>query len=107
MPLNRQKIYNIVSTHLHGCGFSCADLFSLIDEHYPGTEHDSIMPSDYLCADAVKHDPSNDGNRGDYKTYPRFLERIRRNGYIFVGWDGIEDGSIDAPILRPAQVAAG
>jgi hypothetical protein len=50
--------------------------------------------------DAVKGDPSNDGNRGDYSICPRFLERLGRDRYRFVGWDGLDKGSINAPILR-------
>jgi len=71
-------------------------------KNYPGTERGSIIPSDYLCKDAVKDDPSNDGNRGNYFTYPRFLERLGRNRYIFAGWDGVDEGSIDVPIVRGA-----
>jgi hypothetical protein len=98
--LNRQKIYNIVSVHLRSCEFSRGDLLELIDSNYPGTNHDSILPSDYLCRDALKDDESNDDNRGDYWNFPRFLERLERNRYVFVGWDGMEVGSIDAPVLR-------
>jgi hypothetical protein len=100
--LNRQKIYNLVSVHLHSCEFSRRDLLELIDSNYPGTNHESILPSDYLCKDALKDDPSNDDNRGDYWNFPRFLERLGRNKYVFVGWDGMEVGSIDAPVLRAA-----
>ncbi len=103
MPTNKQKVYDVVSAHLSGSVFSCQDLFDLIDQHYPGTPHDSIIPSDYLYLDAVKNDPSNDGNRGHNITYPRFLERIGRNQYRS-GWDGLPGGAIIAPILRSAVV---
>lgn len=101
MLSNRQEIYNVVSTDFPSREFSRKDLLDSIDKHYPGTEIGSILPSDYLCRDAVKVDPSNDGNR-DLKTYARFLERLGRNMYRFVGWDGVEKGSIDAPVLRGA-----
>src|SRR5713226_1341646 len=97
---NKQKIYNVVSAHLHTREFSRRDLLDRIDTYYPATNHDSVLPSDYLCRDALKNDPSNEGNRDDYWTYPRFLERLGRNAYRFVGWDGIEAGSIDAPAMR-------
>jgi hypothetical protein len=97
---NRQKIYNIVSADLRDREFSRRNLLDLIDKHYPGTNHESILPSDYLRRDAVKGDPSNDGNRGNYTIYPRFLERLGRDRYRFVGWDGIDQGSIDAPVER-------
>jgi|ERR1700681_1551639 hypothetical protein len=100
MPSNKQKIYDVVSGHLSASVFSCQDLFDLIDHYYPGTPHDSIIPSDYLYLDAVKSDPSNDGNRGLDITYPRFLERVGRNQYRFAGWDGLPAGAISAPILR-------
>ena len=74
----------------------------LIDRYYPGTPHDSILPSDYLHQDAVKSDPSNDGNRHLGLTYPRFLERVGRDRYQFVGWDGMPSGAIAAPALRTA-----
>lgn len=99
MLSNRQKIYNVVSAHLSDREFTRKDLLDLIAWHHPGTEPSSILPSDYLCKDALKADPSNDGNR-DYTLYPRFLERLARNKYRFVGWDGIEEGSIDAPVQR-------
>jgi hypothetical protein len=99
---NRQTIYNIAATHFSDREFSRRGLLDLIDKHYPGTNHDSILPSDYLCKDAVKADPSNDGNRGDYTNYPRFLERLGRDRYRFAGWDGIARGSIDAPAVRIA-----
>jgi len=100
MPSNKQKTYDVVSQHLSNRVFSCKQLHALIDQHYPGTPHDSIIPSDYLCQDAVKSDPSNAGNRGHDITYPRFLIRIGRDQYRFIGWDGIPPGAINAPILR-------
>jgi hypothetical protein len=100
MPTNKQKVYNIVSTDLSGQVFSCRDLHKLIDEHYPGTPHDSIIPSDYLYEDAVKPDPSNEGNRHFDVTYPRFLRRVGPNAYCFGGWDGQPSGAIDAPVTR-------
>ncbi len=102
MPTNKQKIYNAVSAYLSNHEFSCHDLLALIDRNYPGTPHDSIIPSDYLYQDAVKNDPSNDGNRHQDVTYPRFLERVGRNRYRFVGWDGVPNGAIEAPVLRRA-----
>lgn len=100
MSLIKQKIYDVVSTYLHDREFSLRDLLDLIDRYHRGTNHGSVIPSDYLCKDALKSDASNDGNRGNYLTYPRFLERLGRNRYVFVGWDGIEEGSINAPVLR-------
>jgi hypothetical protein len=99
---NKQKIYNVISAHLRTCEFSRADLLDLIDTHYPATNHGSVLPSDYLCKDALKRDPSNAGNRGNYWIFPRFLERLSKGTYKFVGWDGIDKGSIEAPILRAA-----
>jgi hypothetical protein len=99
MPSNRQIVYNVVSTDFPTREFSRQDLLDSVHKHYPGTPPGSMLPSDYLGRDAVKADPSNDGNR-DRKIYPRFLERLGRNRYRFVGWDGIEKGSIDAPVLR-------
>jgi hypothetical protein len=58
---NRQKIYDIASTRLMGREFSRRELLTLIDQHYPGTNHDSILPSDYLLRDAIKSDPSTTG----------------------------------------------
>jgi hypothetical protein len=105
MPTNKQKVYDVVSAHLSGQEFSCQDLFHWIDVDYPGTPHDSIIPSDYLYQDAVKSDPSNDGNRHQDVTYPRFLERLGRNRYRFGGWDGVPSGAIVAPVTRSlAQV---
>jgi hypothetical protein len=100
MPSTRQKIYEITSTQLKNREFSRRELLTLIDQHYPGTNHGSILPSDYLVRDAVKGDPSNDGNRGNYMLYPRFLERVSRDRYKFVGWDGRDPGSLTAPSLR-------
>lgn len=102
MPSNKQKLYDVVSGHLSSGVFSCGDVFNVIDQLFPGTPHDSIIPSDYLVHDAVKTDPSNEGNRGQDITYPRFLERIGRNKYRFVAWDGVPQGAIDAPVLRAA-----
>jgi hypothetical protein len=101
---NKQKVYNVVSAYLSDRDFSCRDLHALIKTYYPGTPQDSIIPSDYLCKDAVRDDPSNDGNRGLDVTYPRFLERTGSNRYRFVGWDGIPSGAIDAPVLRRSAV---
>jgi hypothetical protein len=98
---NRQKIYDVVSVHLKAREFSRRELLNLIERHHPGTNQGSILPSDYLCKDAVKDDPSNEANR-NYYLYPRFLERLGKDRYRFVGWDGIEKGSIEAPILRNA-----
>ena len=100
MPTNKQKVYNVVSAHLANRDFSCRELHAMIDRDYPGTPHDSIIPSDYLYNDTVKGDPSNDGNRPHDKTYPRFLERLDRDTYRFGGWDGTPAGAIDAPVLR-------
>ena len=100
MPTNKQKVYNVISAYLPDCAFSCRDLHDLMDTHYPGTPHNSIIPSDYLYEDAVKDDPSNNGNRDYDETYPRFLKRIAKNTYRFGGWDGIPSGAIDAPVLR-------
>lgn len=97
---NRQKIYDIASTRLPGREFSRRELLTLIDQQYPGTNQDSILPSDYLLRDALKHDPSNDANTGNYMLYPRFLERVGRDRYRFVGWDGRDPGSLAAPGLR-------
>lgn len=94
----RQIIYNVAFSRLRNHEFSRADLLRWIDSDYPGTNHDSILPSDYLRKDAVKRDPSNDGNRGNYWLYPRFLERRSRDRYIFIGWDGRDSGSIDVPV---------
>ena len=102
MPTNKQKIYNVVSAHLSDKEFSCRDLVALVDRYYPGTPHDSIIPSDYLYEDAVKNDPSNDGNRHQDVTYPRFLERVGSNRYRFGGWDGVPNGAIKAPVSRSA-----
>jgi hypothetical protein len=108
---NRQKIYDIASTRLMGREFSRRELLTLIDQHYPGTNHDSILPSDYLLRDAIKSDPSNDGNRGNYMLYPRFLERVGRDRYRFVGWDGRDPGSLSTSripatiIVPPTQPA--
>jgi hypothetical protein len=102
MPKNKQKVYDVVSAYLSGQEFSCHDLFALIDRYYPGTPHDSIIPSDYLYQDAVKDDPSNDGNRHQDVTYPRFLNRVGRNRYRFGGWDGLPNDAIAAPMLRNA-----
>jgi hypothetical protein len=101
MPTNKQKIYDVVSAHLSGQEFSRRDLFALIDRYYPRKPH-SFHPSDYLYQDAVKDDPSNDGNRHQDVTYPRFLERVGRNRYRFVGWDGVPNGAIAAPVSRSA-----
>jgi hypothetical protein len=100
---NKQKIYNTVSAHLRTREFSRRDLLDLIDTYYPGTNHGSILPSDYLCKDALKGDPSNQDNRGNYRTFPRFLDRLGKDTYKFLGWDGIEKGSIEAPNLRAAK----
>jgi hypothetical protein len=100
--LNKQKIYNVVSAHLQAREFSRSDLLDLIDKHYPATDHAWILPSDYLCKDAVKSDPSNAANRNNYSICPRFLERLGRNRYRFVGWDEIDRGALDAPVLRGA-----
>jgi len=97
---NKQKIYDVVSAHLQAREFSRSDLLDVIDKHYPGTNHGSILPSDYLRKDALKLDPSNDGNRNNYSTCPRFLERLGRNRYRFLGWDGLDEGALDAPLLR-------
>lgn len=102
---NKQKVYNVTSAYLSSGEFSCRDLHALIRRHYPGTPKDSIIPSDYLCRDAVKSDPSNDGNRGLDVTYPRFLERVGRNRYRFIGWDGVPSGAIDAPVSRGSIAA--
>ncbi|MCC6680219.1 MAG: hypothetical protein IT445_04870 [Phycisphaeraceae bacterium] len=104
MPSIRQKIYNVISKHLCDSEFSRGDVLRIIDQDYPRTNHESILPSDYLCRDSLKKDPSNDDNRGNYQTYPRFLERLGRNRYRFVGWDGKEPDSIDAPVLRNVRV---
>ena len=100
MPSNKQKTYEIASTYLSDRVFSCRELHRLIDEHYPGTPPDSIIPSDYLYEDVVKTDPSNDGNRHHDITYPRFLRRVGRDAYRFGGWDGQPAGAIDAPVTR-------
>jgi hypothetical protein len=103
MPTNKQKIYDVVSAHLSGHEFSCQDLFALIDRDYPGTPHDSIIPSDYLYQDAVKNDPSNEGNRNKDITYHRFLERVGSDRYRFGCWDGVPHGAIEAPVSRSRQ----
>ena len=100
MPTNKQKVYDITSVYLSGQVFTVRDLHSLIEEHYPGTPPDSIIPSDYLYQDAVKPDPSNDGNRHHDTTYPRFLRRVGQNAYSFGGWDGQPPGAIEAPVTR-------
>jgi hypothetical protein len=104
VPSNRQKIYNVVSVYFNAREFSRQELLDLMDRYYRGTNHGSILPSDYLCRDALKNDPSNDGNR-NYNIYPRFLERLGRDRYRFVGWDGIEESSIEAPVLRTSTGA--
>ena len=76
MPTNKQKVYDVVSAHLSGQEFSCQDLFHWIDVDYPGTPDDSIIPSDYLYQDAVKSDPSNDGNRHQDVTFPVYLKDL-------------------------------
>jgi len=98
----KQKIFNVVSKCISGREFSCKDLRDLIDRDYPGTNHGSIQPSDYVYKDATGHDPSNDGNRDDYVTYPRFLEKVEKNRYRFGGWDGVAKDAIDAPVSRSA-----
>jgi hypothetical protein len=97
----RQQIYDVVSAKFSSIAFSREDLICEI-KNMLGTEpnHRSIIPSDYLCRDALKADPSNDGNRGNFSTYPRFLERVGRGRYRFVGWDGLAKGSISAPVTR-------
>lgn len=99
----RQLVYNIVSTRLSRAEFTRQNLIAAMQENHK-INPKSIIPSDYLCVDAVKRDPSNGGNRDRRMTYPRFLERVAHNRYRFVGWDGMPQGSLDAPILRrPAQ----
>jgi hypothetical protein len=102
VSLVKQKICDVVSTHLSTGAFSRKDLLDRIDQIYPGTPHSSILPSDYLYQGAVKSDPSNDGNRGHDVTYPRLLERIGSDQYQFAGWDGLPPRAINAPILRSA-----
>jgi hypothetical protein len=101
MPKQKQKVYDVTSAHA-GQHFSRRDLLDWIDNAHPGTLHGSILPSDYLYQDAVKNDPSNDGNRHQHKTYPRFLERVGRDEYRFGGWDGMPSGAIVAPATRGA-----
>jgi len=79
----REVIY-AVSSMLEP-GFSRRDLLNAIMVYFPDVPAGSILPSDYLVADALKEDPSNDGNRDNYTNYPRFLRRLARNSYAFVG----------------------
>jgi hypothetical protein len=81
--LIREKVY-AVGTLLRR-GFSWSELLEKMDIYFPGTNHSSIQPSDYLCRDALKSDASNLGNRGNYGTFPRFIERLGRNSYVFLG----------------------
>jgi hypothetical protein len=81
--MTREVIYAVSA--MLGSGFSRRDLLNAIKAYFPDVNAQSILPSDYLVADAVKEDPSNDGNRDNYTTYPRFLRRLARNSYAFVG----------------------
>jgi transposase-like protein len=100
MPPIRQVVYNAASARLSTREFTRQDLIHAIKNIYREVNDGSILPSDYLCADALKPDSSNAGNRDNFWTYPRFLERVGRNKYRFVGWDGIAEGSLNAPISR-------
>jgi HTH-type transcriptional regulator / antitoxin HigA len=100
IPTIRQIVYNAVSSHLKAHEFGRKDLIDAIKRSYGEVNDRSILPSDYLCRDAVKADPNNAGNRDNFRTYPRFLERVGPNKYRFVGWDGIAKGSLNAPISR-------
>jgi HTH-type transcriptional regulator/antitoxin HigA len=100
MPRIRQLVYDAVSVQLRSREFNRQDLLRAIKNIHAKVNDSSVLPSDYLCKDAVKADPSNAGNRNRFRTYPRFLERIGDDRYRFVGWDGIPEGSLNAPILR-------
>jgi HTH-type transcriptional regulator / antitoxin HigA len=100
MPPIRQVVYDAVSAQLSTREFTRQDLIHAIKINDREVNDDSILPSDYLCADALKPDSSNIGNRDNFWTYPRFLERVGRNKYRFVGWDGVAEGSLNAPISR-------
>lgn len=94
MPRIRELVYNAASTILKDKEFTRTDLVETIRNSGHDVNPTSVIPSDYLRIDAIKLDASNDGNRGKLMTYPRFLERLARNRYRFVGWDGVPEGSL-------------
>lgn len=99
-PKIRQMVYDAASTQLSTGEFTRQDLIDAIKNIYGEVNDKSIIPSDYLCVDAVKATPDNVGNRDNYSVYPRFLERMGPNKYRFVGWDGVAKSSLNAPISR-------
>jgi HTH-type transcriptional regulator / antitoxin HigA len=103
VPPIRQLVYDAVSAQFRSREFTRQDVIRSIKNIYTELNDASVLPSDYLCADALKADSSNAGNQNNFWTYPRFLERIGRNRYIFVGWDGIAEGSLNAPISRTSS----
>jgi len=100
LPPIRQMVYDAISARLRDREFTRQDVIRAIRDMYTKVNDTSVLPSDYLCADALKVDSSNAGNQNNFWTYPRFLERLGHNRYRFVGWDGIAKGSLNAPIFR-------